>query len=342
MTQISTKGKVLVTGGSGYIGATVCSALIDHGWTPIILDNLSSGPVKFTEGRIFYKGDIADRKLLAKIFAEHKDVYATIHCAALIIVPESVAQPELYYRENVSKSIELFAALRDNNCRRIVFSSSAAIYGVTENFMVQETSPLAPGSPYASSKYMMEMILKDYCQAYGIQGISLRYFNPIGADPKLRTGAYAQNPTHVLGRMLAVDQGKAPVFEITGTDWPTRDGTGIRDYIHVWDLAQAHVNAVKNFDLAFSRPQLHGDTTRNYRVINLGTGTGVTVRELVKAFENVKERPLNKKDSPARPGDVAGSFASADTAKHLIDWEAKLSIEDAIRSALAWSARYAP
>lgn len=333
----ASRGNILVTGGAGYIGATVCSALIDAGWTPIVLDNLCQGRREFTKDRIFYEGDIADRNLLSRIVQERGSLHGAIHCAALIVVPESVEQPEAYYRENVSKSIELFAGLRDVGCKRVVFSSSASIYDAVDGFMVTEDAPLKPSSPYARTKYMMEMILQDFCEAYDLKGIALRYFNPIGADPKMRTGTYVKSPSHVLGRLVSVALGKIPVFEITGTNWPTRDGSGIRDYIHVWDLAQAHVKAIENFDRAFSEPQPVGPKLSNYRVINLGTGRGVTVRELVSAFENAHGSSINKRDAESRPGDVAGSFASCDTASKLIGWRADLSIEQAIRNALEWT-----
>ena len=338
MTTEGKKGKVLVTGGAGYIGSTVCSALLDNGWTPIILDNLCQGPRTFVDGRIFYEGDISDRKLITRIFRENGPIHAAIHCAALIVVPESVEKPEIYYRENVCKSVELFSALRDLGCMRVVFSSSAAIYGVVDGFMVNEQSLIEPGSPYARSKLMMEMILRDYCEAYGMKGLALRYFNPIGADPKLRTGPYIKNPSHVLGRMVAVVQGRVPQFEITGTAWPTRDGTGIRDFIHVWDLALAHVKAVENFGNAFLQNENRQKDC--FKVINLGTGKGVTVRELVASFERVTKTTLNKIETSPRPGDIAGSFANADTAKKLIDWEAKLSIDEGIQSAINWSKKY--
>jgi UDP-glucose 4-epimerase len=333
----STLGRVLVTGGAGYIGSTVCSALIDAGWTPIILDNLSQGRKEFTEGRVFYQGDIGDRSLLRRIVNDHGPLHSAIHCAALIVVPESVQNPEAYYRENVSKSVELFAGLRDVGCTRIVFSSSASLYDVVDGFMVSETSPVKPSSPYARTKYVMEMILQDFCAAYGLKAIALRYFNPIGADPKMRSGAYVPMPTHVLGRLVSVAQGLIPMFEVTGTNWPTRDGSGIRDYIHVWDLAQAHVKSVIQFDDVFKMKPTELGQPDNYRVMNLGTGRGVTVRELVAAFESVMGAPVNKKDSEPRPGDVAGSFASCDLVKSLIGWKAELPIEQGIRDALAWS-----
>lgn len=325
--------KILVTGGAGYIGSTIASALEESGHTPIILDSLVTGKKGFTKGRIFYQGDIADSKLVEKIFSEHTDIFATIHCAALIIVPESTEKPYEYYRENVVKSLELFRTLKDLGANRLVFSSSASIYDVVPGFMVTEEAPLKPISPYARTKYMMEMIFRDFCAAYGMRGIALRYFNPIGADPKMRSGLHAEGPTHALGRLVDVQLGKLEKFTITGTDYPTRDGTGIRDYIHVWDLARAHVKAVEGFEDAFKKA---GDPQDNYLVINLGTGRGVTVRELVTAFEKVTGQPLNQADGPARPGDVAGSFCNADTAKKLLGWQAELSVEQGISDALKW------
>jgi UDP-glucose 4-epimerase len=177
------------------------------------------------------------------------------------------------------------------------------------------------------------MILRDFCSAYGMHGIALRYFNPIGADPQLRSGLQTKNPSHAIGRLVDVQMGRIPEFKITGTDYPTRDGTGIRDYVHVWDLARAHVKAVEGFDRAFERA---GNPTDNYLVVNLGTGHGVTVRELVTAFEKVVGETINMSDGPRRPGDTAGSFCNADTAKRLLDWQAELSIEQGIQDALRW------
>jgi UDP-glucose 4-epimerase len=326
--------KVLVTGGAGYIGSTICSALLDAGHTPVILDSLITGRIEFTQGRIFYQGDIADGSLVRHIFTEHPDIFATIHCAALIVVPESVAHPYEYYLENVSKSLEFFNLLQQLEHGRVVFSSSASVYDVVPGYMVTETAPLKPSSPYARTKYMMEMILKDFCVAYGMQGIALRYFNPIGADPHMRTGIHIEKPSHVLGKLVDTALGHLPQFEITGVDWETRDGTGVRDYIHVWDLAQAHVMAVEQFPQIFERA---GNPETRYVVINLGTGHGVTVRELVTAFEKVYGQEINKIESPRRPGDVAGAYANADTARRLIGWQAKLPIEQGIADALKWS-----
>jgi len=326
--------KVLVTGGAGYIGSTVCSNLLDHGHTPIILDSLVTGKEEFTRGRIFYKGDIADEVLLEQIFAEHPDIYATIHMAAFIIVPESVETPYIYYENNVCKSITLFKKLSELGCYRLVFSSSASLYATTDDFVVTENSKLNPISPYARTKYMMEMILQDFCLAYGLHGISLRYFNPIGADPKLRSGLHVQYPSLVLGKMVDTVLGKYDYFGITGTDYATRDGTGIRDYIHVWDLADAHIKAVEQFDKVFDRA---GNPESNYLVINLGTGNGVTVRELVTAFEKVYGQKLPQKDVPRRPGDQGGAYTSCDRAREWLGWEPQMTIEEGIRDALLWS-----
>jgi UDP-glucose 4-epimerase len=180
---------------------------------------------------------------------------------------------------------------------------------------------------------MMEMILKDFCTAYGMQGIALRYFNPIGADPQMRTGVHIEKPSHVLGKLVDTALGHLPQFEITGVDWETRDGTGIRDYIHVWDLARAHVQALADFDNVFQRA---GDPKDNYLVINLGTGRGVTVKELVTAFEKVYGQTINKSETGPRPGDIAGSYCNADTAKKLLGWQAELTIEQGIADALKW------
>ena len=325
--------KYLITGGAGYIGSTICSALEDAGHTPIILDSLITGRKEFTRNRIAYKADIADKKVVEKIFKEHPDIQATVHCAALIVVPESVTQPYEYYQDNVSKSIEFFHTLHQIGYDRVVFSSSAALYDIVPGFMVTEEAPIKASSPYSRTKLMMEMVLKDFCSAYGMKGIALRYFNPIGADPKMRSGIHVKEPTHVLGKLVDTAQGRQPVFNITGTHFPTRDGTGIRDYVHVWDLARAHVNAVTQFDDVFQRA---GNPTSNYLVINLGTGRGVTVRELVTAFEKVYGQKINKKETGPRPGDVAGAYTNADTAKRLLGWEAQLPIEEGIADALKW------
>ena len=325
--------KFLITGGAGYIGSTIASALEDEGHTPVIIDSLITGKKEFTRGRIFYQADIGDTAALERVFRDHPDIYATVHCAALIIVPESTAKPYDYYRENVSKSIEMFHTLNRLGYNRVVFSSSASVYDTVPGFKVTETAPLRPGSPYARTKFMMEMILRDFCAAYGMHGIALRYFNPVGADPKMRSGLHIKDPSLVVGKMVSTALGKQPEFLITGVNWPTRDGTGVRDYIHVWDLAKAHVKALTHFDSVFERA---GSPADGYLVINLGTGNGVTVRELVAAFEKIYGKTINKRETDARPGDVAGAYASNDRAHEWLDWQPEMSLEQMIADALKW------
>lgn len=324
--------KILITGGAGYIGSTIVSAIEDKGHVPVILDSLVAGKIKFTKGREFYKGDIADWKLLKKIFKKHPDIKHVIHCAALIIIPESVLNPYNYYRENVGKTLEFLKNIKELGCKNIIFSSSASIYDVVPNFEVKETSPLKPLNPYARTKFMMEMIIEDFCHAYNMRGIILRYFNPIGADPKMRSGEYLKNPSHILAKLVNVATGKEKTFKITGVNYKTRDGSGIRDYIHVWDLACAHVDAVVNFDKAFSKSK----TKDEHLIINLGMGMGVTVFEFVSTFEKVFGKKINKKKSSRRPGDVAGAYANTNLAKKLLGWKTKLTIKDAIENALEW------
>ena len=325
--------KVLITGGAGFIGSTIASAVLDHGGVPVILDNLVTGRESFTEGREFYRGDAADGALIDRVFAEHPDIEAVVHCAALIVVPESVSEPLRYYRENVGKTVDLLGHLERNGCRRVLFSSSASMYRPGPDFTVDEDSGVDPGSPYAATKTMVDRILADTANGGGgLRAVSLRYFNPIGADPKMRTGLQLLNPSHALGKMVEAWE-KGDVFRITGTDWPTADGTGIRDYIHVWDLALAHVAALTRFD------SLVGGSRPPHTVINLGTGRGVTVRQLAEAFETVTGTPLRTQDAPARPGDVVGAYTRCDRSADLLDWRAKYELEDGIRHALEWRRR---
>ncbi|EYB69479.1 UDP-glucose 4-epimerase [Deinococcus phoenicis] len=333
--------KLLVTGGAGYIGSTVCAALEEAGHVPVVLDSLVTGQAAFTGGWIFYRGDIADAGLLSTIFDEHPDIGATLHFAARIVVSESVAQPGLYYRENVVKSLALFETLAGLGQRRIVFSSSASIYDSPPDLRVTEASPLRPLSPYARSKWMTELILQDLCTASQdslspLRGIALRYFNPIGADPQLRSGPYVPDPSHVLGRLIGAWQGRQPAFSVTGTDYPTRDGTGLRDYIHIWDLALAHVAAVERFDQAFERAAAELGQPQVFLPINVGTGSGVTVRELLAAFEEVAGTRLGGQDAPRRPGDSAGACADISRARAWLDWEPQQTTPQALASALAW------
>lgn len=322
-------GKVLITGGAGYIGSTIASACLDRGITPVILDSLITGRREFTRGRIFFEGDIADGALVDKVFAEHPDIAAVVHCAALIVVPDSVTDPIGYYRANLVKSLELVEHLIRNGCRRMLFSSSAAIYSPGADLSVDEESPIGPTSPYARTKAACEEMFADIAAAGPLRILSLRYFNPIGADPQLRTGLQVAEPTHAVGRLIMAARAGEP-FRVTGTDFATRDGTGIRDYVHVWDLAEAHLAALSGFERA-----LRGRTSA---VINLGTGTGTSVRELVAAFNAVSDTPVTTVEAPRRPGDPAGAYTRSDLAAEILGWRARFTIADGIADALRWDA----
>jgi UDP-glucose 4-epimerase len=318
--------KVLITGGAGFIGSTIASACLDGRIQPVVLDNLATGRREFAEGRPFYEGDIADGALVDQIFAEHPDIAAAIHCAALIVVPDSMAEPVRYYRENVSKSIALVEHLQRNGCERLLFSSSASMYGTNDDFSVDEQSAIDPQSPYAATKAMVENILRDVVMAGNLRVLSLRYFNPIGADPQLRTGLQTPRPSHALGRLIQAHEEDSE-FQVTGVGWPTRDGTGIRDYVHVWDLARAHIEGLRRFD----------QVVDDYRVINLGSGTGTTVRELIAAFQEVSGKPLKYREAPVRPGDVVGAYARNELARQLLGWEPKYDVKEGIRHSLEWA-----
>jgi len=318
---------VLIAGGAGYIGSTIASACSDAGISPVILDSLVTGRREFAASGTFYHGDIADGTLIDRIFAEHQDISAVIHAAALIVVPDSVADPVGYYGANVAKSLQFAAHLLRNGCRRLIFSSSAAIYRANADLTVDEDSVIDPQSPYARTKAVCEAMFADIAGAQPMRVLSLRYFNPVGADPKMRTGLQLRQPTNVLGKLIQARKQGAP-FLITGTDWPTRDGTGIRDYVHVWDLAAAHVAALDRFDA------LPGPTT----AINLGSGAGTTVRELVAAFNQVTDQPVEAREACRRPGDIAGAYTRIGRAERLLGWRPQYDIAEAIRHSLQWAA----
>ncbi|GAA3252694.1 UDP-glucose 4-epimerase GalE [Streptomyces lavendulae] len=322
--------KVLVSGGAGFIGSTIASACIDSGITPVILDSLVTGRREFTEGRVFFEGDIADGALIDRIFAEHPEIGAVVHCAALIVVPESVGDPVGYYEANVAKSLAFVSHLLRNGCGRLVFSSSASIYEPGADFSVDEDSGIDPQSPYARTKAICETMFADIAATQDIRVLSLRYFNPVGADPKMRTGLQLRRPSHALGKMIEALEEGVP-FRVTGTDYPTRDGSGIRDYVHVWDLATAHVAALRAFDTVL------GDGRRS-TAINLGTGTGTTVDELLEAFGSCVGAPLGVVRADRRPGDVAGAYTRSSRARELLGWEPAYSLTEGIRHSLEWTA----
>lgn len=321
--------KILITGGAGFIGSTIASACSDAGHDPIIIDDLSQGLRPFAERFPFYQGDYSDEQLLEQVFSDHPTISSVVHCAAHTVVSDSVSEPLRYYQNNLSGLPAFVATLLRFGCNRLLFSSSAAIYAnPSSEFVVTEQSPLDPQSPYATTKMMAERLLSDAAAATDLRVISLRYFNPIGSDPQLRTGLQHPRPSHVLGKiMTAAETGSQ--FTVTGTDWPTRDGSGLRDYIHVWDLAQAHLAALDAFDTIVSDD--HPSVP-----INIGTGSGTTVFELIHAFESVTETALKVVGGPRRPGDVAGACASADLAFTALGWRPRLSLHRGIHDALQW------
>lgn len=323
--------KALITGGAGFIGSTIASACLDAGHTPVVLDDLSTGRQEFVAGRPFYPGDVRDGDLVHRVFDEHPDIEAVVHCAARIVVPESMADPLGYYANNVGGLVGLLGHLAEVGCRRVVFSSSASIYAPSDDLTVDESSPLAPTSPYARTKMVDELVLADTAASSDLRVVSLRYFNPVGADPSMRTGLQVPEPSHALGRLIQAHQQGRP-FTVTGVDWPTRDGSGIRDYLHVWDLAQAHVAVLGRFDTLVT------DELPS-RAINLGTGTGTTVRELVAAFERVTGAALDVVEGPPRPGDVAGCYTLSDVAARELGWATGLGLDVAISHSLEWARR---
>lgn len=322
--------KILVTGGAGYIGRTVVSALADAGHTAVILDSLVIGRREFVEGQIFYQGDIADEAVLGRVFREHPDLDAVMHFAARIDVEESTRLPSLYYTENLAKAQVLLQAALAAGVKRFLFSSTAAVYQAGRpGEGLREDSPLAPLSAYASSKLMFERVMADICQEYGAFGMALRYFNPVGADPAMRSGPFRPDPSHLLGKLTKLSARGGGTFTINGDDYETRDGTPMRDFIHVWDLAQAHLAA-----LTFMMDE--AQTRTGFEVMNVGSSVGVTVREFVDTFLNVSGSPLHVVVGPRRAGDSAGAFADTTRAREHLGWTPQLSLRQGIADALAW------
>ncbi|MDG4811013.1 UDP-glucose 4-epimerase GalE [Micromonospora sp. WMMD1120] len=321
--------KVLIAGGAGFIGSTIASALIDAGHTPVVLDSLVTGRREFCRGRSFHLGDIADADAVDGLLTRHPDIEAVVHCAALIAVPDSVARPVDYYRANVSATLEFVDRLLAHGVHRLIFSSSAAIYQPEVDLGVDETSAMQATSPYAQTKVVVERMLADIAASSRLRVLSLRYFNPIGADPALRTGLQVAAPSHALGRLVQAYQAGVP-FSVNGLDWPTRDGSGLRDYVHVWDLADAHLRALSRFD------DIITDAGAAHTALNLGSGTGTTVLELVSAFNAVVDRPVLVREAPRRAGDTAGGYTRSRRAWEMLGWRAQRDLRTGIADSLAW------
>jgi len=320
--------KVLVTGGAGYIGSTVVSALRDAGDDPFVVDDLSRGSAEFLRGIPHLIGDIADPAVLDAIFTEHPDIEVVIHCAARIVVSESVTHPVDYYRANVAKTIELVDGLVARGCHRVIFSSSAAVYGDAETEVVTEDSPLRPLSPYGRTKVIVEQLLSDVCVSTPLSALTLRYFNPVGCDPQHRSWPYDPAPTHALGSIVRAWEAGEP-FYIHGRDYPTPDGTPVRDFVHVWDVALAHVAAAHNWT----------PTGDGYDVVNVGSGRATSVLQLAETFNKRVDRPVPIEFDERRPGDPAGCHTSTAKAAQVLDWRPERSVDDAIVDLLALRGR---
>ena len=336
------KNKILVTGGAGYIGSHTCIALHQAGYDIVVYDNLSNSsreainrvstligqPIEFIEG------DIRDTELLKQVFTEHQ-FFGVIHFAGLKAVGESVAKPLLYYNNNVSGTITLLEAMAEANVKNLVFSSSATVYGDPEVLPIDETSPRSCTNPYGQSKLTVEHILQDLAATNdGWNLIPLRYFNPVGAHPSGQIGEDPNDiPNNLMPYISQVAVGKLEKLSIFGNDYSTVDGTGVRDFIHVTDLAQGHVAALNYLQQQVSLSQT---SSVGFLPINLGTGKGTSVLELVTAFSEVSGQDIPYQFSARRAGDIASCYASADKAKQLLGWEAKLSITEMCQDTWRW------
>lgn len=323
--------KILVTGGCGFIGSHTVVELLEAAYEVVIIDNLSNSKrevlnymEQITQKKpIFYEGDVADSILLQHIFREHK-IDAVIHFAGYKAVGESVQKPLKYYRNNLDSTLTLCEVMQEFGCKRIVFSSSATVYGSPKSLPIKEDFPLSTTNPYGTTKLMIEQILKDLVIADSTWSIAiLRYFNPIGAH---QSGLLGENPTDIPNNLMPyivkVATQELACLSIFGNDYDTKDGTGVRDYIHVVDLAKGHIKAIEKV--------MQGPMIDYY---NLGTGKGYSVLELVHTFSEVNHVPVNYKIVARRPGDIASCYADPTYAKEQLGWQAEKSIEEMCRDA---------
>lgn len=322
---------ILVTGGAGYIGSHACKALRAAGFTPVTLDNMIYGHEWAVKWGPLVRGDILDPAVLDAVFTEYKPE-AVLHFAAFAYVGESVTDPEKYYRNNVAGSLSLLSAMRRHDCKRIVFSSTCATYGAPERVPLTEDHPTRPMSPYGTTKLMIEWMLRDFEAAYGLRYTALRYFNAAGADPDGEIGEDHDPETHLIPLVVAAGLGRIPQVSIFGTDYPTPDGTAVRDYIHVTDLAEAHVLAVNKL--------LHGGASATY---NLGTGTGNSVREVIRAVEKVSGKTVPVVEGPRRAGDSPGLYADSGAIIRALGWKPRfMDINAIVQTAWRWHAGHVP
>ena len=318
--------RILLIGGAGYIGSSIAWHLIDRGHTPSVLDNLSTGSREAVPAGVdFAEGDCGDAAAVAKAIKDFK-AEAVIQLAAAIRVEESVAEPAKYYFNNTVKSLTVFDTCAKAGVKDFVFSSTAAVYGSPAVSLIAEDVPTVPVNPYGHSKLASEFMLKDIARVSGMRATILRYFNVAGADPGLRTGLRTENATHLIKVACEVATGKRAVLDIYGTDYPTPDGTCVRDYIHVMDLALAH-------ELALTKPAREGET----RIYNCGYGTGHSVRQVVAAFGEVLNHPLPTRDRPRRAGDAATLACDSAKLKRELGWAPQhASLKTIVETALNW------
>lgn len=326
---------ILVTGGAGFIGSHTCVELLEAGEEIVVVDNYFNAKPRvldaiksITGGSFkFYENDVCDKAAMQRIFAEN-EIESVIHFAGYKAVAESVMKPLMYYENNVHGTCVLLEAMREAGCKRLVFSSSATVYGIPEELPLRETSPLNVLNPYGRTKLMIEDICRDLCVSDDTWSIALlRYFNPVGAHDSGLIGDDPNGiPNNLMPIILRVATGKNPNLSVTGNDYPTPDGTGIRDYLHVVDLARGHVSAVK---------KVRGDTGAH--AYNLGTGKGYSVLEIISTFERVNNMKIPYVITARRPGDAAASYADPGKAERELGWRAKRGLEEMCGSALRFA-----
>ncbi len=323
--------RVLVTGGAGYIGSHTCKALALAGYEPVALDNLVYGHERAVRYGPFERADILDRPALDAAFARHRPE-AVLHFAAFAYVGESVADPGKYYRNNAAGTLNLLEAMRDHGCARLVFSSSCAVYGVPQALPLREGHPQAPVNPYGATKAMSERMMADFGFAHGLRSVSLRYFNAAGADPDGELGEDHEPETHLLPLAIEAALGLRGPLSVFGGDYPTPDGTAVRDYVHVQDLALAHVAALRRMENAQDAPAAEA--------FNLGLGRGTSVAEVLAAVEKVSGRAVPHAMAPRRAGDPPMLVADSALAREALGWQPQFTdVESIIATAWDWHAR---
>lgn len=317
--------KILVTGGAGYIGSHTVRKLKEAGHSILIFDNLSSGHLEAIKGFNLFRGDLANKSDLDKVFSENK-FDAVVHFAGSIEAGESMTDPKRFFNNNLVNGINLLEAMLENDVKKIVFSSTAAVYGEPEKMPIEESDPKVPTNVYGETKLMFEKVLDAYDHAYGLKSVCLRYFNATGADPSGEIGPDHKNKTHLLTLTLLTALGKRDAIKIFGTNYPTEDGTGVRDYVHVNDLADAHVLA-----LDFLQKENRSEK------FNLGNEKGTSVREVIELSKKVSGVDFKVIEEPRREGDPAKLFASSQKAQKILGWKPEFpNMQRIIETAWNW------